>query len=111
MIVERKEIRNEDDSVGYVESIFNSGNILKTVYFVAQNRLYISFKRGNTYSYSNITPEIYHEFETTESQGKFFHKTISANANKYPYRHEFDLMKLEIEEIIEIIENKEDEKH
>jgi len=109
MIVERKEIKNEDDSIGYVESIFDSGNILKTVYFVAQNRLYISFKRGGTYSYSNITPEIYHEFETVESQGKFFHKTISPNSDKYPYRHEFDLMKLEIEEIIEIIENKKDE--
>lgn len=109
MLVERKEIRNEDNSIGYIEAVYNSGNILKTIYFIAQNRLYISFKRGGTYSYDNITSEMYGDFETAESQGKYFHKVISANPSKYPYRHEFNLMKLEIEEIINLIESKEDE--
>jgi len=109
MLVERNEFKNEDDSIGYIEAVYSSGNILKTIYFIAQNRLYISFKRGNTYSYSNVTPEMYGEFENGESQGKYFHKVISKDPDKYPYRHEFDLMKLELEEIVNIIESKKDE--
>ena len=30
MLVERKQILDEDESIGYIESIFKSDNILKT---------------------------------------------------------------------------------
>ena len=110
MLVERKEINKEDGSIGYIESIFKSDNILKTTYFPEIQRLYIAFNRGNTYSYGNISPEFYQEFEDAESHGKFFHQHIKNNINKYPYRKEFTLYPTEIDEVKKIIEeNKEDE--
>lgn len=106
MLVERKEYKNNDGSIGYIESIFDSGNILKTTYFPNNNRLYIAFKRGETYSYGNITHEMYNEFENSESHGKYFHSVIAKNAIKYPYRKEFTLYPDELKNINEIIDNK-----
>lgn len=103
MLVKRKEILNEDGSVGYVESVFDSDNILQTTYFPNINRLYIAFNRGGTYSYGNINPELYDEFEKAESQGKFFHQKIR-NKPEFPYRKEFTLYPNEIEEVKKIIE-------
>lgn len=108
MLVERKEILNEDGSVGYIEAIFTSDNVLKSTYFPNDNRLYIAFRRGHTYSYNNINEEMYKEFETAESQGKFFYKNINKNL-KITYRKEFSLYPNEIKDINEIIENKDDE--
>lgn len=103
MLVERKEILNEDGTIGYIEAVFNSGNILKTTYFPQRNLLYIAFSRGHTYSYGNITPELYEEFENAESQGKFFHQKLN-NKNKYPCHKEFTLFPHEINEAKKIIE-------
>lgn len=104
MLVERKEILNDDSSIGYVESVFNSDNILKTTYFPQVQRLYIAFKRGDTYSYGNITPELYQKFENAESQGKFFHEKIRSN-DAYPFRKEFTLYPGEVKDLIQIVEN------
>jgi len=109
MLVERKEVLNEDGSVGYVETIFESGNILKTTYFLENQRLYIAFRRGHTYSYGNFSNDKYLEFENAESQGKFFHKNVNNNP-KHPFRKEFTLYPNEIESVNKIIEeNKKDE--
>lgn len=106
MLVERKEIK-ENNEIGYIESVFSSENILKTTYFPKIQRLYIAFSRGHTYSYSNITPEIYEEFENSESQGKYFHKNI--NNKSHPSRREFTLYPKEVTDIKEIVNNKKDE--
>ena len=74
MLVERKEHKEEDNTIGYIESVFNSGNVLKTTYFPKMERLYIAFNRGDTYSYGNINNSFYEEFENSNSQGQFFHK-------------------------------------
>lgn len=103
MLIEHKKILNEDESVGYVEAIFDSGNILKTTYFPEAQRLYIAFKRGNTYSYANVSPELYEEFENAESQGKFFHQRLNNN-KLHPYRKEFTLYPNEINDAEKIIE-------
>jgi len=103
MLIERKEIKEEDGSLGYIESIFNSDNVLKTTYFPNSRRLYIAFSRGDTYSYGNIDLELYEEFENAESQGKFFHKRINKN-NTYPYRREFTLYPYEVNDAKQIIE-------
>jgi hypothetical protein len=105
MLVERKEVLNEDQSIGYIESVFNSGNVLKTTYFPAMHRLYIAFSRGHTYSYSNIEPDFYQEFEEADSQGKFFYVKISNN-RKYPARKEFTLYPNEVKGIKQIVEDK-----
>jgi len=109
MLVERKEIRVDDGEIGYIESIFKSDNILKTTYFPEYERLYIAFSRVDTYSYGNITPEFYEEFEKAESHGKFFYKNINKN-KKYPYRREFSLYPNEVKELKEVVENNEKNK-
>lgn len=103
MLVEKKEILNEDGSVGYIEAIFDSDNILKITYFPATEMLYIAFSRGHTYSYGNIKPEFYEEFENAESQGKFFHQKLN-NKTAYPCRKEFTLYPFEVNDAKKIIE-------
>jgi hypothetical protein len=98
MILNRKEYIETDGSVGYIESIFDSSNILKTTYFPKMNRLYIAFSRGTTYSYGNLDMTMYTEFENAESQGTFLNKNINRNT-MFPYRKEFTLYPEEIKEI------------
>lgn len=105
MLIERKEILNEDKSTGYIEAVFNSDNVLKTTYFPHIQRLYIAFSRGHTYSYGNISRELYDEFEASDSQGKFFHKEIN-NKLKYPTRKEFTLYPREVEDLKETVKTK-----
>jgi len=103
MLVERKEYIEKDTDLTYVESIFKSENILKTTYFPHSQRLYISFSRGDTYSYENITPELYQGFEdAAESHGKFFHKNIN---KKFPQRREYKLLPYEVEGLKEVVIN------
>jgi hypothetical protein len=105
MLVEHKEFQEKDGSVGYIESVFNSDNVLKTTYFPNTERLYIAFSRGDTYSYANVDAEMYQKFEDAESQGKFFYKNINNN-KKHPYRKEFTLYPNEVKDLKEIVENK-----
>jgi hypothetical protein len=104
MLVERKEFQEKDGSLGYIESVFNSDNVLKTTYFPNSQRLYIAFSRGHTYSYGNVSPELYKEFEESDSQGKFFYKKINNN-KAYPYRKEFTLYPNEVKDLKEIVKN------
>ena len=105
MLAEHKEFREKDGSLGYIESVFVSDNVLKTTYFPNNQRLYIAFNRGETYSYSNVTLEMYKEFEEAESQGKWFFKHINKNP-RHPYRKEFTLYPTEVKELKEIVEAK-----
>lgn len=105
MLVEKK-IHKENNEIGYIESVFDSTNILRTTYFPKQERLYISFGRGDTYSYSNVTETIYKKFEEVESQGKFFITEIKKKPNDFPFRKEFSLYPWEIEEVRKIITEK-----
>jgi hypothetical protein len=103
MLLERKEIV-ENNEIGYIESIFKSENILKTTYFPQNQRLYVAFSRGHTYSYANITPEMYVEFENCDSQGKYFHKYINNKPN-HQQRREFTLYPNEVQGIKENIDD------
>jgi hypothetical protein len=108
MLVERKEHREVDGNIGYVESVFASENVLKTTFFPKSQRLYIAFSRGHTYSYGNVTSEMYEEFENCDSQGKYFHKNINNN-QKHPVRKEFTLYPNEINELKLIVEEHKNE--
>jgi hypothetical protein len=101
MLVEHKEFQEKDGSVGYIESVFQSDNVLKTTYFPKSQRLYIAFSRGDTYSYANVTPELYQEFEDADSQGKFFFKHI--NNSRHAARKEFTLYPNEVKDLKEIV--------
>jgi hypothetical protein len=105
MLIERKEVLNEDKSTGYIEAVFNSDNVLKTTYFPKAEKLYIAFNRGHTYSYCNVSKELYDEFEAADSQGKFFHSKIN-NKSKYPVHKEFTLYPSEVKDLKEIVKNK-----
>ena len=105
MLVEQKKFQETDGSVGYIESIFKSDNVLKTTYFPKSQRLYIAFSRGHTYSYANVSPEMYEDFEEADSQGVFFHKNIN-NKPKHPARKEFTLYPNEVKGLKEIVESK-----
>lgn len=102
MLVERKEFTENDGSVGYIECVYKSDNILKTTYFPGIQRLYIAFSRGHTYSYGNVSPEFYEEFENADSQGVFFHKKINNN-KAHPYRKEFTLYPAEVVDLKQIV--------
>lgn len=104
MIVDKKVINDEDGSVGYIENIYESSNLIKTIYFPKDNRLYISFTRGGTFSYENIDNKLYEDFENAESHGKFFYSNIR-NKNKHPFKREFTLYPSELKELNEIVEN------
>lgn len=106
MIAERNEYLNEDQTIGYIEAIYASGNVLKTTYFPKSKRLFIAFNRGHTYSYANIDIELYNEFEQSESQGKYFSQYLN-KPDKYPTRKEFTLYPSEVADYkLKIIEVK-----
>ena len=107
MIAERNEYLNEDQTIGYVEAVYASGNVLKTTYFPKSQRLFIAFSRGHTYSYNNITKELYKGFEKAESQGKYFLDHNMNKPEKYPCRKEFTLYPSEVKECkLKIVEAK-----
>lgn len=103
MIVKEKIYNDEDGSVGYCESIYNSSNILTSTYFPKTKILYIAFNRGSVYSYGNIDSNVYEEFKKSDSQGKFFITEIKKNPDKYPFLKEFKLFQSEIEDAKKVI--------
>lgn len=105
MLVDKKLFFEKDGSLAYHEAIFDSSNILKTTYFPKFKRLYIAFKRGHTYSYSNVTEELYHEFENAKSQGDLFNEKIKSRPNEHVYRKEFTLYPDEVNQLNEVVEN------
>lgn len=98
MLSSRKEFNDPDGSIGYIESIYFSDNVLKSTFFPKTKMMYIAFNRGAIYSYSNIDDVIYDEFENAESQGVYFYKNINKK-DKYPSRKEFTLYPEELQEI------------
>lgn len=109
MLVEEKKYQDEDGSIGYYEDIYKSSNILATTYFPKKELLFISFRRGKVYSYSNISEEKYQNFKNAESQGEFFIKEIRNKPQKHLYRKEFTLYPEEVKNLKEVVEkHKED---
>jgi len=104
MLSQKKIFEEKDGTIGYFEAIFNSSNVLKSTYFPKNNKLYISFSRGGTYSYCNIDQIIYDEFETSESQGIYFNENIKKAPEKYPPHKEFTLYPSEVKDLKEVVE-------
>ena len=94
MIVQKKTHNEEDGSIGYIECIYDSSNILMSTYFPMNETLYVSFNRGGVYSYGSVDQEKYDQFESSDSQGKFFVKEIKGG--DHPFRKEFKLFESEI---------------
>lgn len=97
MIVEKNTFNDQDGSLGWIECIYDSTNILSSIYFPKTKILYISFNRGMTYKYFNIEESLYYQFENSDSQGKFFVKNIKNDINLI-YSKEFKLYESEIKD-------------
>ena len=110
MLINKKIVYDNDNAIGYIESIFDSKNVLKTTYFPKTKKLYISFSRGKTYSYQNIDNELYNKFEEAQSQGLFFNENIK-NKKEYPYYTEFSLIDSEMNEINKILKEYKENKN
>jgi len=105
MLLERKEYKRETNKTTLIEAFYDSSNIVKTNYIPEQNFMFIFFKGGSVYSYSNIDRELYEKFENCESQGKFFIAEIKKKPQIYNYLKEYKLYEFEKQDISDIIEN------
>lgn len=94
----------KQDSENYIESLFESSNLFKTLYVKKKKLLYVFFTRGGVVSYSNISEEIYNEFEKTDSQGAFIVQRIQKNSAKFPFRKEYKMKLFEINELTKEID-------
>jgi len=68
--------RQEKDSV--VKAMYNSSNILASIYNKENNDLTLIFNKGTQYKYAGVTSTDYTRFELAESQGKVFNSHIKA---------------------------------
>lgn len=102
MLIQRKVNGVIDDQ--FVEAIYESSNILMSTYFPKRNKLFIHFNRGGTYSYTNVTEDVYNNFENADSQGKYFLQEIKKNPSKYPYAKEYKLTDSEINNAKQVIQ-------
>jgi hypothetical protein len=71
--------RQEKD--GIVKAMYDSSNIVASVYNNNTNDLEIIFKAGTRYKYPNVSKSDYMRFEIAESQGAVFNTHIK----KYSY--------------------------
>ena len=63
-----------------VSCLYESSNILASKYFKDTKKLIITFKRGVTYTYSNVPEKDYLRFEMADSQGQI----LSSHIKQYP---------------------------
>ncbi len=106
MLISKRNNLNENKELEYIDTIYDSSNILQSTYFPEKERLYVAFNRGGVYSYGNISKELYEEFENAKSQGKFFASKIKKYPEKYSYRKEYTLYPFEIKKFNEEKEQK-----
>lgn len=86
-------------TVEYItECVYNSSNIIKSIYNRQTQTLYLFFHKGSGYSYKPVPNELYEQFENATSQGKFFIQHIKKNP-AITYKSEFKLYDYEINEI------------
>lgn len=105
MLLERKEITDSETSEMIIEALYDSSNIVKSMYLPAKKTLFIIFKKGIVYSYSNVDNELYVGFEVSESQGVYFSKNISKNPVCFYYK-EYKLYDFEKKDILKLIEER-----
>ncbi len=112
MLLERKELKDVHTGEYFLECLYESSNIMKSVYIPDRKTLFIVFKKGVVYGYSNVDNENYLGFENSDSQGVYFSKNIQKNQKCVHYKmyklYEFekkDLLKL-IEEQKQLLEEK-----
>lgn len=66
--------RQEKDNL--IKVMYNSSNILASIYNKENNDLTLIFNKGGQYKYPNVKSSDYTRFEIAESQGKVFNSHI-----------------------------------
>jgi hypothetical protein len=103
MLLERKELTDTQTGERFVEGLYDSSNIMKSIYIPERQLLFIFFKKGIVYSYYNVDTELYLGLEMADSQGVYFAKNI--NKNKVcQYFREFKLYEFEKKDMLTLIE-------
>jgi hypothetical protein len=72
-------ILSEENINGYEICVYESTNIVKSMYSVSEEKLIVKFGKGGEYSYTPVNESLYLHFKTAESQGKFFRSEIQSN--------------------------------
>jgi hypothetical protein len=103
MLLERKELRDEETQELFYEALFDSSNIMKSIYLPGKKMLFIIFKKGVVYSYASVDAELYVGFENSDSQGVYFSKNIAKNPN-CTYFREYKLYEFEKKDMLKLIE-------
>lgn len=97
MLLEKREItENSTSKEKYIESFFDSSNIINSIYFPSKKDLFVVFRGGRTYKFVNVEEEIHDSFILAESQGKYFNSNIK---NKIEYEKYFVMKDYEMEEL------------
>lgn len=74
-------ILKKQEKDGIVRAMYNSSNIVASIYNSISNELDVIFKSGFKYRYSGVSKTDYMRFEIADSQGKVFESHIK----KYPF--------------------------
>ncbi len=93
MVLKRQEIDNK------VKCIYNSSNILASIYDNSTSDLIIIFAKGRQYKYSGVKKVDYFRFETSDSQGKIFNSNIKGYTSEKLDDINPDLIVQEIDKI------------
>lgn len=64
----------------------NSSNIKSIGYDEPNLKLYIEYKSGKIYEYSNVTPDLWNGLVNSESRGSYAHFFLKINDGIYPYK-------------------------
>jgi hypothetical protein len=95
MNIQRKE--TED----MIESLYDSSNIFKTIYFKQNLRMSVFFKTGGVYTYLNIPIDVFNTYDSGESQGKYLNGYIKKH---YKVDSNYKMMNYEIKSLNETID-------
>jgi hypothetical protein len=103
VLLERKELKDAETQEIYVEALYDSTNLMKTIYLPQRKMLFVFFKKGVVYSYANVDSELYLGLENADSQGVYFSKSIVKNTKCVHYR-EYKLYDFEKKDMLKLIE-------
>lgn len=103
MLLERSEHNDNESQQFFIEALYDSSNIMKSIYLPDKKMLYIIFKKGIVYSYGKINNETYIGFENADSQGVYFSKNIAKNP-QCSYFREYKLFDFEKKDMLKLIE-------
>lgn len=102
MLLERKEQKDSETQEIFVEALFDSSNLMKTIYIPGRKTLFVFFKKGIVYSYANVDAELYVGLENADSQGVYFSKEIAKNPTCVYYR-EYKMYDFERKDMLDLI--------